>query len=111
MRKADKIKNNTRQNWGEDYKTLPTLDLLLVQKESYKWFIEKGIGEIIQEVSPVDDFTEKNWTLTFKDYRIGNPTNSPEVAISKGLTFDAPLYVKAELLNKRPIRQSSKKFS
>jgi len=101
MRKADKIKNNTRQNWGEDYKNLPTLDLLLVQKESYKWFIEKGIGEIIQEVSPVDDFTEKNWTLTFKDYRIGNPTNSPEVAISKGLTFDAPLYVKAELLNKK----------
>jgi DNA-directed RNA polymerase subunit beta len=101
MPKADKITNNTRQNWGEDYEDLPQLDLLAVQKDSYKWFVENGIGEIIQEVSPVDDFTEKNWTLTFKDYRIGNPTNPPEVAISKGLTYDAPLYVKAELLNKK----------
>lgn len=93
--------NSIRQNWGSDYPNLPKLDLLAAQKESYKWFIETGIGEILQEISPIDDFTEKNWTLTLKEYRIGKPTNSPEIAMSKGLTFDAPLYVKAELLNKK----------
>lgn len=93
--------NSIRQNWGNDYPNLPQLDLLAVQKESYKWFTDIGIGEILQEVSPVDDFTEKSWTLTLNDYRIGKPTNSPDVAIAKGLTYDAPLYVKAELLNKK----------
>ena len=72
MRKADKIKNNTRQNWGEDYKNLPTLDLLLVQKESYKWFIEKGIGEIIQEVFKANsDYRSK------KDSRFGKGGSRP----------------------------------
>ncbi len=103
MPKPDKktIKNNTRENWGNDYKFLPKLDLLAVQKESYKWFLEEGIGEILQEISPIDDFTEKNWTLTFKDYRIGKPVNSADVSASKGLTYDSPLYVEASLLNKK----------
>ncbi len=103
MPKLDKktIKNNIRENWGNDYKFLPKLDLLAVQKESYKWFLQEGIGEILQEISPIDDFTEKNWTLTFKDYRIGKPANSADVAMNKGLTYDAPLYVEAVLLNKK----------
>lgn len=103
MPRADKktIKNKTRENWGNDYKFLPKLDLLAVQKESYRWFLEQGIEEILKEISPVDDFTEKNWTLTFKDYRIGKPASSSEVSMSKGLTYDAPLYVEAVLLNKK----------
>ncbi len=96
--------NSIRQNWGNDYPNLPQLDLLAIQKESYKWFTDIGIAEILQEVSPVDDFTEKSWTLTLNDYRIGKPANSSDVAISKGLTYDAPLYVKAELLNKKTNR-------
>ena len=90
-----------RQNWGRDYETLPKLDLLNIQRTSYQWFLEKGIGEILQEISPIDDFTEKNWTLTLKDYRIGKPSNTPEEAMHKGVTFDAPLYVEAALLNKK----------
>lgn len=94
-------KSDIRQDWGKHFPLLPQLDLLSVQKESYKWFEEKGIGEVLQEVSPIDDFTGKNWTLTFKDYRIGEPSNTPEVCLYKGITFDAPLYVKATLLNKK----------
>ncbi len=103
MPKTDKkITNNlTRQNWGKEYTLLPELDLLLVQKESYKWFLEVGIPEILKEISPIDDFTEKNWSLVFKDYRIGKPPATPSATIAKGLTFDAPLYVKAALINKK----------
>ncbi|MBI4097902.1 MAG: DNA-directed RNA polymerase subunit beta [Candidatus Levybacteria bacterium] len=96
-------KNNIkpREDWGKKFPVIPELDLLKVQKESYKWFEEKGIGEVLQEISPIDDFTGKNWTLVLKDYRIGKPTNTPELCLVKGLTFDAPLYVKATLTNKK----------
>lgn len=97
----DNKDNIKRENWGKRFPVLPPLDLLKAQKESYKWFEEKGIGEVLQEISPIDDFTGKNWSLTLKDYRIGKPTNDPQLCLIKGLTFDAPLYVKATLLNKK----------
>ena len=93
--------NNIREDWGNNFPVLPELDLLKIQKESYEWFEEVGIGNVLTEISPIDDFTGKNWTLTFKDYRIGKPSNEPSLCLVKGLTFDAPLYVKATLLNKK----------
>ena len=94
-------KDNIRENWGKTYTVLPKLDLIEIQKESYRWFLEKGILEVLLEISPVEDFTEKNWTLVLKDYRIGKPSNSPVVCLGKGLTYDAPLYVNATLINKK----------
>jgi len=91
----------TRQNWGRTYEVLPKLDLLAIQKESYEWFLKTAIGDIFKEISPVSDFTEKNWSLSLNSYRIGKPPVSPAEAIKKGITYDAPLYVDAELLNKK----------
>ena len=91
----------TRQHWGKNYKTLPSLDLLGVQKESYKLFQEKGIAEILQEVSPVDDFTGKSWSLSFDEHKIGKTTIDPETALLKGLTYNSPLTVKVTLTNKK----------
>jgi len=91
----------TRHNWGRNYTVLPKLDLLAIQRTSYKWFLEKAIGEILKEISPVDDFTEKNWSLSLDSYRLGKPALTPAEAIVKGVTFDAPLYVEATLLNKK----------
>ncbi|MBI4078907.1 MAG: DNA-directed RNA polymerase subunit beta [Candidatus Levybacteria bacterium] len=93
--------HHTRENWGKSYSALPQLDLLAVQKESYKWFAEVAIGEILKEISPIDDFTEKNWNLTLFEYRFGKPSTTPQNAIVKGITYDSPLYVKATLLNKK----------
>ncbi len=90
-----------RINWGKEYSLLPKLDLLTIQKESYKWFLEEGIKEVLKEISPIDDFTEKNWTLELKDYRLGKPSGTPELALKKGVTYDAPLYVNATLTNKK----------
>jgi len=93
--------NKTRINWGKEFSLLPKLNLLAIQKQSYQWFLEKGIKQILDEISPIDDFTEKNWNLELKDYRIGKQTNTPEIALAKGVTFDAPLYVNATLTNKK----------
>ncbi|MDO8461139.1 MAG: DNA-directed RNA polymerase subunit beta [bacterium] len=100
MQKRDKD-GIIRQDWGKKYSLLPHLDLLEVQKASYKWFEDVGLWEILQEISPVNDFTDKNWNLEFQSYRLGSPSHTPEIAVLKGLTFDAPLYVKAVLTNKK----------
>ena len=84
-------KNNIRLNWGKEFSLLPKLDLLAIQKQSYQWFLEKGIKQVLDEISPIDDFTEKNWNLELKDYRLGKNSNTPQIALSKGVTFDAPL--------------------
>ncbi len=90
-----------RQNWGRTYSVKAELDLLKAQKESYKWFCDVAIGEILKEISPIDDFTEKNWSLTLDNYFFGKPSVSPKIALTKGVTFDCPLYVKATLINKK----------
>ena len=77
------ITNKTRINWGNEFSLLPKLDLLAIQKQSYQWFLEKGIKQVLDEISPIDDFTEKNWTLELKDYRFGKTTNTPEIALTK----------------------------
>jgi DNA-directed RNA polymerase subunit beta len=101
IKNSNDNKDGIRINWGKDFSLLPNLDLLSVQKESYKWFLEVGIRNVLDEISPIDDFTEKNWTLELKDYRLGKLANTPDIALSKGVTFDSPLYVKATLTNKK----------
>lgn len=100
-KQANDNKDSIRHVWGRVYSVLPELDLLAVQKESYQTFQKEAIGETLREISPIDDFTGKNWSLELGEYRIGKPTIEPAVALSKGLTFDAPLYVKATLKNKK----------
>ena len=88
-------------SWGKVYTHLPPLDLVLVQRESYQWFLETGIRELLDEVTPVVDFTGKNWELSFGDYYFGKPRLTSEVARDKGLTFDMPLKVTTTLTNKQ----------
>lgn len=97
-----------RLNWGKEYRNLPQLNLLETQRESYQWFISEGIKEALEEISPIDDFTDKNWQLIFGDCQFGKPRITPSEAIKKGLTYDAPLRVKATLINKKTGRKLAK---
>ena len=91
-----------RISWGQPTTAkLPPLDLIEVQRESFEQFLQKGIGEIIQEISPVEDFTGKNFTLTFGKYSFGKAKHTPQEAIEKGVTYDLPLKVEATVLNKQ----------
>src|SRR3989344_7491475 len=91
----------TRIAWEKDYQYLPKLDLLAVQLDSYKWFLEEGISQVLSEVSPIDDFTGKNYTLSFGKHALLKPILTPQIAMEKGLTYDMPLKVEAILLNKQ----------
>lgn len=97
--------NYKRLYWGKHFSNLPLLDLTAVQKESYKRFLEEGITELLTEMSPVEDFTGKNWSLTFGNHYLDKSRHTPQDCLDKGLTFDAPLKIEAILTNKQTGRQ------
>ena len=75
-------------------------NLIELQLESFKWFIEKGLRDLFDEISPIKDFTGKVMELQFLDYEFGDPKYSEEECRTKDLTFSRPLYVQVELLIK-----------
>lgn len=97
----------TRRNFGKQEKGLPKLDLSLVQNESWEWFLTEGIAQELIEISPIDDFTGKNWQLILGEHSLGSPSISPRVAQAKGITFSSPLKIKATLVNKKTGKEVS----
>ena len=93
------IKTNSRIFWKKQPTNLPQLNLLDVQKDSYQWFLGQGIKEALASISPIFDFTGKNWQLEFGEHSIGQAKYSANQALKKGLTYEIPLKVKAQLTN------------
>src|SRR3972149_1146060 len=90
----------SRKVFGTEGHPYPLTNLIDLQTNSYKWLLEEGIKEILDEVSPIEDFTGKTFSLKFLSHAIGEPKYSPEKAIEKGASFSAPIKVKSQLLNK-----------
>jgi DNA-directed RNA polymerase subunit beta len=90
-----------RINFGKKEEDLPKLDLSLVQRESWSWFLGEGIAQELTEISPIEDFTGKNWQLSLGKHSLGDPTLAPRIAQTKGLTFSSPLKIEATLTNKK----------
>ena len=80
---------------------LPSLDLVKVQRDSFDAFLKEGIREVIDEVFPIEDFTGKNFTLSFGAYNLGKAKHTPEEAIEKGITYDVPFKIEAQVVNKQ----------
>jgi DNA-directed RNA polymerase subunit beta len=76
-------------------------NLIEVQKNSYKWFLEEGLREVFRDVSPIQDYTG-NLVLEFPDYRLEteNPKYTVEECKERDATYSAPLKVKVRLINK-----------
>ena len=81
-------------------KTLELPDLIELQKTSYDWLFEEGIKELIDEINPIEDFTGKNYVLTFGDYEIDEPKIDEKTAKEKNLSYKAPLRIEIKLYNK-----------
>ncbi len=96
-----------RLNWGKESAHLPPLNLIQVQHDSWQWFLKSGIGDGIAEISPIEDFTGKNWLLEFGSYSIEKAKITPQHAIRKGLTYSSPLRVVAKLTNKQTGKTTS----
>jgi len=85
---------------GVSYEKFEIPNLIELQLDSFAWFIDKGLRELFDEISPIKDFTGKVMELQFLDYEFGDPKYSEEECRTKDLTFSKPLYVNVELLIK-----------
>ncbi|MDZ7786207.1 MAG: hypothetical protein U5L95_03740 [Candidatus Saccharibacteria bacterium] len=70
------------------------------QNRSFQWFIEEGLGELLSEISPIDDYTGTKLSIRFKDYRFEEPKMSEGDARENNISYDAPLKATVELTNK-----------
>lgn len=90
-----------RINWGKKYPNLPKLDLIQIQKESWRDFIERELSETIKSISPISDYTGNNWQLELGKLTIDPVSVTPELAKKKGLNYTLPIRINAKLTNKR----------
>ncbi len=84
---------------ARDAMALP--DLIEVQKASYRWFLEEGIRELLNEISPIKDFIGRDLELSFTDYFFDEPKFDEKTSKAKNINYEAPLRVKTKLVNKR----------
>lgn len=70
------------------------------QNRSFQWFIEEGLGELLAEISPIDDYTGTKLSLRFKGYRFEAPKVTEADARENNVSYDAPLKATVELTNK-----------
>jgi len=92
-------KNNryyfTKQN---DVVELP--NLVEHQNTSFNWFVEEGLGELLAEISPIEDYTGAKLELEFIDYHFEDPKISENEARENNISYEAPLKAKVKLTNK-----------
>ncbi|MCD6086270.1 DNA-directed RNA polymerase subunit beta, partial [bacterium] len=78
---------------------VPTHNLNEIQIESFRWWQEKGLKELFEEISPIKDYTGKEFELYFNDYHFDEPKYSEREARENGTTYQASLRVNCTLIN------------
>lgn len=90
-----------RKYFTPEHKVLDLPDLVGHLKRSWQRLIENDLIEVFHEVSPVEDYTGEKLSLSFKSYRFGEPKISDKQALSDNASYEAPLYVTVELVNRQ----------
>lgn len=88
-----------RRSYAKFKEILDIPYLIKTQKESYEWFLKEGLHEMFEEISPIQDFSDK-LVLEFVDYTLGTPKYDVNECKDRDVTFEAPLRVKVRLINK-----------
>ena len=98
--KPVKLGRNTRMSFSKINEVMQMPNLIEVQKNSYKWFLETGLKEVFRDIDAITDYTG-NLELTFVDYRMDDkPKYTVKECKERDATYAAPLRVTARLLNK-----------
>ena len=90
---------NSRLSFAKIPKVLDIPDLLIIQKDSFKWFIEEGLKEILDEISPIEDFSGR-FSLEFLNHYFEEPLKTLEDCKITDSTYSQPLYVTAQFLDR-----------
>jgi len=79
----------------------PLPDLIQVQKDSYRWFLEHGLKELFEELSPIKDSFGRDLELHFGDYYLDEPKFDEATSKAKNISYETPMRVKTKLVNKK----------
>jgi len=89
-----------RKSFSHLPQILEVPNLIEVQLNSFRWFQEKGLKQLFEEISPIKDFTGNRLELSFVDYEFREPRLSEMECTQRDQTYSITLYVKARLLVK-----------
>lgn len=89
-----------RTYFRPEHKVIDLPDLVGHLKSSWRKMVDSDLGDIFSEVNPIDDYTGEKLSLSFKDYRFGEPKISDKEAIRDNADYTAPLYANVELVNR-----------
>ena len=98
--KEVKHEKSVRKDFSKvgDYIEMP--NLIKVQRDSYDWFVEEGLGEVLKDISPIEDYSG-NLVLEFFDYYMEDKTKyTQEEAKERDATYASRLHVKVRLINR-----------
>ena len=100
MVKEIKHEKCSRKTFAKIGDSIEMPNLIKVQKDSYDWFVEEGLGEILRDISPIVDYSG-NLILEFLDYYMEEKTKySVEEAKERDATYSTRLHVKVRLINR-----------
>ncbi len=92
--------SRTRMSFGKIKEVMEMPNLIEIQKDSYRWFLETGLKEVFRDIADITDYTG-NWVLKFVDYRMDDkPKYTIRECKERDASYSAPMRVKARLLNK-----------
>lgn len=74
-------------------------DLISIQKDSYAAFLKEGLGEIFKEFSPIKDYSEEKFELSFTELKLEDPKHDEFYARANKLSYETPLKVRVKLKN------------
>ncbi len=91
-------------------KNCPLPDLIEIQKNSYQWFLQSGVKELFEEISPITDFTGRDLELSLDSYYLDEPRFDEVTCRDRNITYEAPLRAVARLVNKRDKQSKSQEI-
>ncbi len=99
MVKPVRLGKNTRMTFSKINEVIDMPNLIEIQKDSYKWFVEEGLKEVFRDMSAITDYSG-NLRLSFVDYRLDDtPKYDVTECKARDTTYAAPLRVTARLVN------------
>jgi DNA-directed RNA polymerase subunit beta len=93
-----RLASRERYSFGQLREVLALPDLIAVQRESFQWFLEQGIAEVLRDISPIEDFTGQ-LKLELSDHVFDPPKHSEDECRERDMTFARPLFVTARFMN------------
>ena len=91
-------KHRVRRSYSQIKEVLDLPNLIEVQTDSYKWFLDEGLREMFDDIMPIEDFQGK-LSLEFVDYQLLEPKYTVEEARQHDANYSAPLHVTLRLIN------------